>query len=57
MKMNLIRFTTNFKKCEKPIFKMMSLEDSAKNQWFHSLFKGLTFDQQWEKLEELLNNK
>ncbi len=42
-----------------PIFQMRECEckKDAQHEWFQPLFTGMTFDQQWKKLEELLNNK
>jgi hypothetical protein len=45
---------------EKPIFQMMSPEDSidkTKHQWFEPLFKGMTFDEQWKELEKLFKQQ
>lgn len=48
------------KKCEKPIFIMMSPEDldnRARHQWFEPLFSGLDFKEQWTELEKLFKSK
>ena len=39
------------------IFQMRECEckNDAQQQWFEPLFKGMTFDEQWDKLEQLLN--
>ena len=45
---------------EKPIFQMMSPEDSidkTKHQWFEPLFTGMTFDEQWKELERLFKQQ
>jgi hypothetical protein len=43
----------------KPIFQMRECEckKDAQHQWFEPLFTGMTFDQQWKKLEELFKTK
>lgn len=42
-----------------PIFQMRECEckKDAQHEWFQPLFTGMTFDQQWKKLEELLKTK
>jgi hypothetical protein len=45
---------------EKPqIFQMRECEckKDAQHEWFEPLFTGMSFEQQWEKLEKLLKNK
>jgi hypothetical protein len=56
----LVNRERNFAKNENqqykhPIFQMRECEckNDAQHQWFEPLFTGITFDQQWEKLEEL----
>jgi hypothetical protein len=41
------------------IFQMRECEckKDVQHEWFEPLFTGMTFDQQWEKLEELLKTK
>lgn len=59
----LVNRERNFAKNENqqykhPIFQMRECEckHDAQHEWFQPLFKGMTFDQQWRKLEELLKN-
>lgn len=42
-----------------PIFQMRECEckKDVQHEWFQPLFTGMTFDQQWKKLEELLKTK
>ena len=42
-----------------PIFQMRECEckKDAQHEWFQPLFTGMTFDQQWKKLEELFKTK
>jgi hypothetical protein len=46
--------------CEKPIFKMMSPQDSKdknKQGWFHPLFIDMKFEDQWAELVEYLKSE
>jgi hypothetical protein len=42
-----------------PVFQMRACEckNDAQHQWFEPLFTGMSFDQQWEKLEGLFKSK
>jgi hypothetical protein len=48
------------KRYETPVFMMLDKNQqltSPQNEWFQPLFENMDFNEQWRKLEEIINSR